>query len=228
MTNIKIPTMPISNVLFLNKKTFYKNGGCKITLVDKINEEQGQGKTLHPVTGEVISFSKSTTIYDGIPQKKCSIYFKPDGKSDSIIHMLKYTPIGFPMVEYKMGNRQKDSAWYECIDKKLSDNKKIKLLRAIHAHMKKNFKKWWDALGKEYIRDEKLLALGKLEVPIHVDTKKDSTTAKVEEVVDNTLSEDEFNGLDGKAKKDYARQFGVTGRSHQDLIKGLNKKGKLK
>lgn len=228
MANIKIPTMPISNVLFLNKKTFFKNGGCKITLVDKINEEKGQGKTLHPVTGEVISFSKSTTIYGGSPQKKCSIYFKPDKKSDSIIHMLKYTPIGFPMIDYKMGNRQKDSAWHECIDKKLSDNKKLKMLGPIHAHMKKNFKKWWEGLCKEYIRDEKLLALGKLEVPIYVEKEKDSTTAKVKEVVDNTLSEAEFNGLDGKAKKDYAIQFGVTGRSHKDLVKKLKDKNKLK
>lgn len=225
MNNLKKPTTPITNVLFLNSKTFYKNGGCKITLVDKFKDcDSGKGKMKHPVTGKMISFTKSTRVYDGIPQKVCSIYFL----EDTFIDVLKYTPVGFPIVGYSMGEREKTSRWYECVDNKFSDNKKGKIEDAIYSYLKKGYKKFWDALCKEFSRDENLLELGKLEVPIHED--KPTTTKKKEEKKDDgILTEAEFLGLSRiQQMQAYARKFEVTGRSKQDLVDRLKAKGKLK
>ena len=230
MKNLKKPTQAISNVLFLNSKTFYKSGGCKITLVDKFKDgERSKGKRMHPVTGKMVSYHKSINIYDGIPQKKCSIYFKPDEKKDSFIDVLKYTPIGFPMVEYSIGDRQKDSKWYDCIDNKFSDSKIRKIEAAIYAYLKKGYKKFWDALCKEYTRDENLLALGKLEVPMHEERTNPFIKKKEEKKDDGLLTVAEFQALSRiQQMQAYARKFEVTGRSKQDLVDRLKAKGKLK
>jgi len=226
MNNFKKPSSVITNILFLNSKVFYKNGGCKITLVDKFKDyESGKGKRKHPVTGKMISYTTSSRVYGGVQQKICSISFT---SASSFVEVLKYTPIGFPIIGYIMGAKQKDSKnFYECLKNGFSENKNSKIEDAIYKHLANDYKKFWAALCKEYTKNESLLQLGKLEIPMYVEKKKDST-AKVEEVIDDTLFEDEFNGLDGKAKKDYARQFGVTGRSHKDLVTKLKAKNKLK
>jgi hypothetical protein len=227
MKNVLKPTQGITNVLFLNSKAFYKNGGCKITLVDKFKDYTEQkGKLRHPVTGKIMAYTQVSRVYSDIPQKICSISFT---SNSTFVEMLKCMPIGFPIAGYSLGERQKDSRFYECVDNKFSDNKLLKIQDAIYAYLKKGYKKFWDALCKEYTKNENLLALGKLELPMYEERANSSTKKKEEKKDDGILTVAEFQALSRiQEMQKYARGFGVTGRSKQDLVDRLKAKGKLK
>jgi len=223
MNNLKKPTQAISNVLFLNSKTFYENGGCKITLVNKFKKYSGsKGSFIDPVTREAIAYDQSFRVYDEIPQKICSVSFTSTSK---IIELLKVNPIGFPMVGFKMGSKQEGSSFYECVEQKHTLKKQGDLQNAIYDYLTSNYKKFWDALCKEYKSNKSLLALGKLELNMY--EEKGKTVEKKEEK-DNIMFASEFSQLRVPEMREYAKQFDVTGRSKKDLIDALKAKKGLK
>ncbi len=128
-----------------------------------------------------------------------------------------------------MGERQKDSRFYECVDKVFSANKLLQIQDAIYAYLDKGYKKFWGALCKEYTKNENLLALGKLELPMYEDKPTTSKNKEEEKKDDGILTVAEFQALSRiQQMQAYARKFQVTGRSKQDLVDRLKAKGKLK
>ena len=222
MKTLKKPTTAISNVLFLNSKTFFENGGCKITLVNKFkNYSASKGSFIDPITRKAIAYDQSFRVYDEIPQKICSISFT---SISSFIEILKVAPLGFPIVGFKMGAKQSDSRFYECVEQKHTAKKKGGIEMAIYDYLAKDFKKFWDELCKEYKSNQNLLALDKLELPMY--EEKGKKEKKKEE--DNIMFVSEFSQLRVADMREYASQFGVTGRSKQGLIDALKAKGGLK
>jgi len=223
MNNLKKPTTAISNVLFLNSKTFFKNGGCKITLVNKFkNYSASKGSFIDPITRKAIAYEQSYRVYDEIPQKICSISFT---SISTFIEILKVAPLGFPIVGFKMGTKQEDSRFYECVEQKHTAKKKGEIEVAIYDYLASNYKKFWGALCKEYKSNQNLLALDKLELPMY--EEKGKKEEKKEEK-DNIMFASEFSQLRVPEMREYAKQFGVTGRSKKDLIDALKAKKGLK
>mgnify|MGYP003150265499 CR=1 FL=1 len=222
MNNLKKPTQAITNVLFLNSKTFFENGGCKITLVNKFkNYSASKGSFIDPITRKAIAYDQSFRVYDEIPQKICSISFT---SISSFIEILKVAPLGFPIVGFKMGAKQSDSRFYECVEQKHTAKKKGEIEMAIYDYLAKDFKKFWGDLCKEYKSNQNLLALDKLELPMY--EEKGKKEKKKEE--DNIMFVSEFSQLRVVDMREYASQFGVTGRSKQGLIDALKAKKGLK
>ena len=221
MKTFKKPTTAISNVLFLNSKTFFKNGGCKITLVNKFkNYSASKGSFIDPITRKAVAYEQSFRVYDEIPQKICSISFT---STSTFLEILKVMPLGFPIVGFKMGAKQEGSRFYECVEQKHAAKKKSEIEMAIYDYLAKDFKKFWDELCKEYKSNQNLLSLGKLELPMYEEKGK-----KAEKKEDNTMFVSEFSQLRVSEMRKYASQFGVTGRSKQGLIDALKAKGGLK